>query len=269
MNDTFTKEELIKKFKEISNEWIMNNRPGNDGGVGNTLEDLLGIEENNLPIANAADWELKSHRANSKSRITGIHKEAAPLGNKTVSVVLLPNYGWKHKEAGKKYPEDEMSFRVTLKSTFNERGFRIKVNREEKRLEMEFDSTKVEPEHKAWLDDVIRKVGPGNIDPIPYWGFKDLEHKIGGKLKNCFFVVADVKKVDGVEYYRYNKVLMLKDFSFEKFLENVEKGKVVIEFDARTRHNHGTKFRWEKSVIPDLYEEAIVVIDEEGSAILA
>ena len=50
-----TKEELVEKFKEIeSMGWIQNNREGNDGGVGNTLEDLLGIPENNLPIPNAA-----------------------------------------------------------------------------------------------------------------------------------------------------------------------------------------------------------------------
>ena len=42
--------------------WILNRRPGNAGGVGNTLEDLLGIRENNLPIPNADEWELKAQR---------------------------------------------------------------------------------------------------------------------------------------------------------------------------------------------------------------
>ena len=41
--------------------WVVSARPGNGGAVGNTLEDLLGIEENNLPIPNAPDWELKAH----------------------------------------------------------------------------------------------------------------------------------------------------------------------------------------------------------------
>jgi len=40
----YTKEELIKRFKEIANSgWIPNGRHGNVGGIGNTLEDLLGI----------------------------------------------------------------------------------------------------------------------------------------------------------------------------------------------------------------------------------
>ena len=54
---TYTKETLIQKLKEIrAAGWVESARHGNAGGVGNTLEDLLGIEENNLPIPNAAKW---------------------------------------------------------------------------------------------------------------------------------------------------------------------------------------------------------------------
>jgi len=60
----YTKESLIEELKKIRDMgWILNARPGNSGGIGNTLEDLLGIEENNLPIPNAAEWELKCQRA--------------------------------------------------------------------------------------------------------------------------------------------------------------------------------------------------------------
>lgn len=42
---TYTKESLIDALKEIrSRGWIENHRKGNVGGIGNTLEDLLGIE---------------------------------------------------------------------------------------------------------------------------------------------------------------------------------------------------------------------------------
>jgi hypothetical protein len=61
--ELYTKEELIEKLRGIkSMGWIPNRRPGNVGGVGNTLEDLLGIEENNPPIPNASEWELKCQR---------------------------------------------------------------------------------------------------------------------------------------------------------------------------------------------------------------
>jgi hypothetical protein len=67
----YTKESLIKELKSIAERgWISNARHGNQGGIGNTLEDLIGITENNLPIPNAAEWELKSQRLNTSSLIT-------------------------------------------------------------------------------------------------------------------------------------------------------------------------------------------------------
>lgn len=59
-----SKEELIKSFAEIESAgWIENTtRAKNDGAAGNLLEDLLGIPENNLPIPNAAEWELKTQK---------------------------------------------------------------------------------------------------------------------------------------------------------------------------------------------------------------
>ena len=42
----YTKENLITEFHKIAQMgWIENARHGNSGGIGNTLEDLLGIEE--------------------------------------------------------------------------------------------------------------------------------------------------------------------------------------------------------------------------------
>ena len=104
----YTKPALIAKLKEIAAMgWIPNGRKGNAGGIGNTLEDLLGIKENNLPIPNAREWELKGQRSRSGSLITLKHIEPSPTAAKIVPSILLPKYGWKHKQAGKKYPRSE------------------------------------------------------------------------------------------------------------------------------------------------------------------
>ena len=109
---TYTKDSLIQALLAIRQMgWIKNARPGNAGGVGNTLEDLLEIEENNLPIPNAAEWELKTTRAKGSSLTTGFHIEPSPTAYKFVPRILLPLYGWPHEKAGIKYPADEMSFR--------------------------------------------------------------------------------------------------------------------------------------------------------------
>jgi hypothetical protein len=95
------------------------------------------------------------------------------------------------------------------------------------------------------------------LNPQPYWGFDDLEHKAGTKLLNCFYIQADVKQEGGREYYWYRKALMLQKFSFEGFLQALEQAFMLVDFDARTGHNHGTKFRLRQNHLPALYEHHI------------
>ena len=67
-------------------------------------------------------------------------------------------------------------------------------------------------------------------------------------------------------YFLYNYVLKLSNFDQEKFIQAIRDGKIYIDFDARTGHNHGTKFRIRYNDIPSLYKNAEVVLDKRGCA---
>lgn len=257
----YTKESLIDELKLISESgWIPNARPGNAGGVGNTLEDILGIEENNLPIPNAAEWELKCQRSNTQSLTTLFHMEPSPRALKFVPAILLPKYGWRHEKAGTLYPINEMSFRQTINgSSCSDRGFKVVIDRYLCKILVSFDASCVDLRHSQWLSSVEYNVGLGQLNPQPYWGFNDIFHKAGTKLLNCFYIQADVKLIDGKEYYHYCKVLKLEKFSLSKFLSAFEQGFLFIDFDARTGHNHGTKFRLRQKHWPDLYDDVQLV----------
>jgi len=262
---TITKEELITKFKDIEAlKWIKNKRGNNDGAVGNTLEDLLGIPENNLPIPNAVEWELKAQRANTSSLVTLFHKEPSPTAVKLVPTLLLPKYGWRHQKAGTLYSETEKSFRQTLNgNSYTDRGFKVVVNETEQKIAIDFNPDYVDiSKHKDWFEGVKSKVEDiHHIEVQPYWGFQDLFAKAGTKLINCFYVKADTKKENGIEFFHYNNVMMLKEFQLPKFIEAIRLGKIYIDFDARTQHNHGTKFRIHFDDIPYLYNDAIEIIN--------
>ena len=253
----FTKESLISELCEIRDKgWIENNRPGNAGGIGNTLEDLLGIEENNLPIPNASEWELKTQRSTTNSLTTLFHMEPSPTALRFVPQILLPIYGWPHEKAGLDYSDDEKSFRQTITGKdYSSRGFKVCIDRKQQKVLISFDSSKVDHENYDWLKKVEELIGLGDLDPQPYWGFNDLNHKAGTKLKNCFYVVADVKKENQREYYSYSKISILSGFSIDCFINGIEEGFVYIDFDARTGHNHGTKFRVRANRIPNLYKD--------------
>lgn len=259
----YTKDELIERLQKLAEMgWVKNGRFGNHGGIGNTLEDYLGIEENNLPIPNATEWELKTQRTNTVSLISLFHSEPSPRAVKFIPRILLPKYGWLHQEAGKRYGENEMSFRQTINGlNHSDRGFIVKIDRTSRKVLISFDYTQVAESHRKWLDTVKKNIGLGELNPQPYWGFDDLEHKAGTKLPNCFYVQADVKSEGKDEFYWYKKVQMLKGFKFSGLLDALEQGAMLVDFDARTGHNHGTKFRLRQNKLTLLYNEVKTVVE--------
>lgn len=183
--------------------------------------------------------------------------EPSPRVIRFVPRVFLLKYGWKHDLAGKKYPPNEMSFRQTISGkSRSDRGFTVIIDRINRKVLISFDYSKVATKHGGWLNTVERRIGLGELNPQPYWGFDDLFHKAGTKLINCFYAQAEVKKEKSIEYYKYNKILMLQQFSIEKFLKALEENDVLVDFDARTSHNHGTKFRLRQNKFSLLYENA-------------
>lgn len=255
----FTKDSLIRALVDIRTQgWIPTGRKNNDGGVGNTLEDLLGIEENNLPIPNAAEWELKAQKKGTASLVTLFHMEPSPRAFKFVPKILLPQFGWPHKKAGIKYPSSEKSFRLTINTVrYSNRGFSVGVDRVNRKVYIDFDADKIDRQlHSAWAQAVDLETKGKGLEVRPYWGFDDLFHKAGTKLGNCFFVQAASKRINGTVHFRYEDIYMLKNFSLIHFIDAIEAGMLYIDFDARTGHNHGTKFRIKRSALTSLYESS-------------
>jgi hypothetical protein len=157
-----------------------------------------------------------------------------------------------------------MSFRSTTSAkVFTNRGFKIVVDRGSSKVRFIFDPAHVNTakhDIRDWLSSVRDRVGLEPITPEPYWGFDDLKYAIGAKIMNCFYVVADTKIDKGHEFFKYERLLILSGFSFDRFLEAMENGLVLIDFDARTGHNHGTKFRVKQEHWADLYSSVLEAI---------
>lgn len=254
---TYTKQSLIKELLKIrAAGWheIRRNKK-NAGHIGNTLEDLLGIQENNLPLPNASEWELKTQRKNTSSLLTLFHMEPSPKAL-NITQYLLKNFGWKHEKSGIAYQENERSFRQTL-SYHNPtiRGFDLDIDNANRKIFVRFNIDKIEDSLQDYKNSLIDANNYNlDINHIPYWGFDDVFHKAGIKLKNCFFIRAEEKSEDGRKFVKYEDIMMLSSFKIGKLIDNVIANNVYIDFDARTGHNHGTKFRIKPSAIPELYE---------------
>lgn len=91
MDEVFTLDEFIERFTKIKNMgWVKTHRAGRTG-IGKTLEDLLGIVENNIQGPDFGDYELKSARKNSNSMLTLITKSP---DTKAANSVLRLTYGY-------------------------------------------------------------------------------------------------------------------------------------------------------------------------------
>ena len=248
----------LYEIKEMG--WIQNARPGNAGGVGNTLEDLLEVAENNLQLPDFGAWELKSQRAETGSLLTLFHTEPLPRAARIVPQILLPLYGWPHQEAGLIYPATERSFRQTINATeYSDRGFTVNIDYNAEIVFVSFDYSRIDPRHDEWRRFIRDGVGTGDIDPYPYWTFSDIQRKLETKLNNLMYVKADSRIEGGSEYFRYNQIEAYIDPTLEQFLNLMENGSIYVDFDARTGHNHGTKFRIRPSAKRYLYQYNIVV----------
>ncbi|MFZ0012209.1 MAG: MvaI/BcnI family restriction endonuclease [Halobacteriota archaeon] len=255
MDEKWTKEYLIERLNKVKDMGYVPSRRSvsNVGSVGNTLEDLLGLKENNIPIANAGRWELKAQtRLQTKGKAAGsyttlFHFEPEPREVGVVTNILLPKYGWPLNE-------NEVSFRSsTFGHRYTDRGFTIDVDRKNQRINFSFDSKKVAASHQEWLDGVEEKAGLEQISPQPHWTFDQVRPKVLQKLANVAYVLADLKREVGQTCYSYNKAWLMQDIDFDKFIDGIETGRVLIDFDARTGyqrnpHNHGTKFRINSAV---------------------
>ena len=253
-----TKEQMIERLKEVKDRgWIRSLRPLNSGGIGNTIDSLLGFPESNLPVADTAQWELKSHRVGSSALLTLFAMEPEPRKERVVVRVLLPKYGWPHQSG----QLGELSFRQTLRCTQpTDRGFGLKVDRERQKVLVYFEACRVEARHSGWLRTVEERVGLGGLDPQPYWDFQNLSFKASTKLLNSFYVEAEATRHNGDEYFRVSRVLMLQGFDIDGFVAAMEQGAALVDFDARTHHNHGTKFRLRQDQTPRLYRYADTVL---------
>ncbi|KKR39088.1 MAG: hypothetical protein UU18_C0009G0020 [Parcubacteria group bacterium GW2011_GWB2_40_8] len=86
--------QIKKALKELSEKgWIKSNRSHNTG-IGKTLEDYLGITENNIALPDFGVMELKSQRAGTASMMTLFTKKPEGITN----AEILKKFGYPDPE---------------------------------------------------------------------------------------------------------------------------------------------------------------------------
>jgi len=244
MNKINKVQEEFDRIKSLG--FVRSTRPNNrDGGIGNTFEDLLGVEENNLKDPDFEGFEVKTHRFLNSSYITLFSK--SPSFPKKANSILKERYG---EVRDSEFPD----LKKLYASIFSHRWglvyekFKMKldVNFSEKRIYLLVDDNK-------------------NISKDVYWNFKDLSDGLN-KLENLFSVSAKSKIVDEETYFHYDSAKVFLNIDFDKFINELKSGN--IQFDIRIGvhksgpnygkpHDHGSGFRVKKENLINLYNNSI------------
>lgn len=214
-----TLEDFVLQFKKIKElGWVKTHRTGSTG-IGKTLEDLLGIPENNLNEPDFGEYELKSCRIDSKSMLTIFTKSPEP--NKSNTQLLAKyGYGSNHK---------------ILHSTLTTTKFTPIANTQ-KRLKIVFD-------RKNFY--IASDTGKENI----FWQKKTLCDTFNKKYKNkLVYVKAERRKRGASEEFYFVEAYKASGFDCNKMIALLERGKIFVDlrigqYSNGKTHDHGTGFR--------------------------
>ena len=232
-----TLEELKEKLNKIKAASFIKTHRINDTGIGKTLEDLLGIKENNLQTPDVGNIELKAKRIDSDSMLTIATKSPNPRG---VNKRLFSVY---------KYPDKEgyMNLHSTVYgSRENLQSFKVIFENEKLILKNKF-----------------------NIDA--YWPISIFNDVLKAKSDQILLVFAETKgeKKSANEEFHYIEAYLLSHLNMNKFKSAIENDKLKIDIrigsyrsgkNKGKYHDHGTAFRINKRdflKIFDNYEQII------------
>lgn len=242
--------EFQRKIAQIKETGYVQSHRKGDTGIGKTLEDLLGITENNIAGPDFATYELKTGRKESVSMLTLFTKAPLPA---SANKKLLEAFGYPqrkvsrdHKQlslAGKgvgesNVPIGDKELHVTV-DALRPNNVGLKLGVREKKLFIENDK---------------------GVEA--YWGNDTLRESFEKKYHKLVYVLADHKIESGKETFWFNEALLLDGFSFERFSELVMEGKLKVDIrighypDGRL-HDHGTGFR----ILPKYLPQSFKTID--------
>jgi len=209
--------EIKKALKEISNKgWVKSNRAHNTG-IGKTLEDYLGLTENNIALPDFGVMELKSQRAGTISMMTLFTKKPEGITN----AEILARFGYPDPE----YPEHKILHQTITSGKKNSRGFHCQIDEKQGKLLIMRD----------------RKV-------IGYYKLEFLKQKAVEKIGDGLILVfADCKKIENQEYFHYKEAWLLKSIDPTKFLSlskyDIRLGVYRSGKNIGRPHDHGSAFR--------------------------
>jgi len=224
--------ELLGKIKLIHERGFIPSITPGDPGVGDTLENALGIDRNNSKAPDYKGIELKSTRLTRHG--------SARAATRSTLFTRVPDEGLTYREIVETYgkwqvPRGSTIARLQLYETFttqrvNAYGLELELNTNVDRLDMVYAQ-----------QERLKKY-------VSSWQMANLKNALLLKHHETFWVKAQSEDRDGREYFRYDKVLHTKKPNASLLAPLIESGKITLDLAAHFKEDgkwrdHGMLFK--------------------------
>lgn len=245
------RDELLKLIQEIHDKgWIPATTHG-DTAVGDTLEHELGIQRNCSTAPDYKGIELKASRTSRN----GVKKASTRI----TLFSKVPDNGLSYREILEKYgkvqtPKGSTQSRLQLYETFfasraNAYDLYLKINDRDERLEMVYSPT--------------HTINSPTDSFVSSWKLESLSNSLKEKHKETFFVKAQAKTIDGVEYFYYDKIVHTKSPNVSLLFSLIEADEITLDLAAHIidgkYRDHGMLFKMYPESLNLLFGEPEII----------
>lgn len=241
-----TIEKLEKKFAFVKKQGYIKSLSESKNSVGITLENALGSSGGDFNVPDFEDIEIKAVRGYYAAEFDLFN--SAPDGKYINSTKwIAENYGYPDKD----YKSIKVFKGNIFANSINRIGikyrFKLDIKREENRIYLNI----YDAEYNLINNDI-------------FWDFDSLKEKLLRKDKKLAIFWYCKKYIENSSYFYFYKMKYYELQSFEKFLEEFEKGTIFITFKVGVNKSgkhtgeytdHGTSFRISKENIRKLFYE--------------
>ena len=231
-------DELLEKLHELHKRGFIPSITKGDPGVGDTLENALGIQRNNKKTPDYKGIELKASRITKNGEKKTVTRSTlftkVPDTGLTYSEIL-DKYGKVQIPRGKTEPRKQI-YETLSTQKYNAYGLKLSVDYDNDKLNL-IDDAEPEPNFvSSWNLDILRK-----------------HHE-------TFWVKATSEMRNDIEYFRYDKVIHTKNPNALLLAPLIENGEITADLAAHikpdgTYRDHGLLFKIFPQNIHDLLGE--------------
>ena len=217
--------ELLRKLVDIYKLGFLPSTTNADNGVGDTLENLLGITRNSNKSPDYKGIELKAARLSTKTdRQVNRSNLFSKIPNWDLSVLksgaeILEKYGY--------YPTDtpnNKALHVTLSNSPNAQGLYLEMNSE------------------SYVIENLRKT-TSSVEKVVLWKLAELEFELEKKHEKTFWIKAETKVVNEHEQFLYKVVEATSNPMVTNFGTLVSTGSITMDYTfSEKERSSGKKY---------------------------